>query len=132
MKYEYKGKMYSETELAKIAGITPSAMGYRLATRKTVEEAMSDIRHARFFKYKGEKLTIKEIAERTGYSKNYLYQIAKNPDAMNRVLSGRRKSGKFRNILKMLEYAGISKSSFYCAVHRGTTLKEFFYGNNNL
>lgn len=133
MRYEYNGKLRTVKELAEIAGVSVPTMYWRLTERRTVEEAvhMRSRRTPGRYRYKGEMLTVREISERTGYTEAYLYSVLKRGlDIEDAVAERAERRSRVRSIARMLEYAGIPRSTFYCALHRGVTLMEFFYGEH--
>lgn len=64
--YEYKGKVYTIAELARIARCSYYTMIHRLNHCETVEECMhTSFKSRKKHKYNGREYTSKELAEKT-------------------------------------------------------------------
>ena len=76
--YEYKGRKYTQTDLAGIAGIGVATIRYRLKAGWSVEEAVEtpiDGRKKHCCRlFNGRELGVAEVARMMGVSKDAIYQ----------------------------------------------------------
>lgn len=146
--FEWKGRLYTVQELAKIAGIDAKTMSCRLDRYKTMAEVMA-VEPAgkkaesgtqepkkqsltkkrgkiKLYFYHGEYYNASELARLVGMPRNTLHQRLKifgnAEDAINKPYNTKARN----NISLMLKAGGISKETFYKACKKGVTLSEFF------
>lgn len=72
--FDYNGKVQTQTDLARAAGISVATLHLRLKAGVPLEEALqSDRRGVKRYSYNGANLTIKELVEISGLSRRQLH-----------------------------------------------------------
>lgn len=132
--YEYKGNIYTITQLAKLTGMPKATVKSRLYNGWSIKKIIETPKcEAKLYEYKGKKYTTKQLSEVAHISKStLLHRLASGMSIDEAVNKPKYRytekkylyEGKEYTLAELEKMSGICKDTIYTRIKRGMSVKE--------